>query len=211
MKNKPAICLVPALLLALSAPVYGQVDSDKTTTRSRMKDAIHSVDHQKTDTWLEAKLATTILLNRHLSIFEIDTAVKNKVAILTGTVSSDIDKDLAGELAKSIDGITAVQNRIAVDESKARTDKRADSSAQNRSFGQRIDDLTTTAAIKSKLIANSNVSAMAVNIDTVYGKVVLSGTVESAEKKALIEQIAKNSQGVLDVDSNLQIKAESQR
>src|SRR5262245_30708125 len=71
------------------------------------------------DAWILGKIETVYLLNPHLDGFAIDTDVKNGVVHLTGKVESSIDHDLAGELAKGIDGVVSVDNDLAVD-AKAR-------------------------------------------------------------------------------------------
>ena len=98
------------------------------------------------------------------------------------------------------------KNNILVDKTKARAEVEKLKSSEEYSFVQKIDDLTTTAAIKSKLIADSNVSGFAVDIDTMHGNVTLKGKVQTSEQKALIEQIAKNTAGVKDVDNKLNVQ-----
>ena len=66
------------------------------------------------DAWIDGKLEAVYALNSYLSAFAIDTAVTQGVVQLTGKVSSDIDRDLAGELAKGIEGVVDVHNDLAV-------------------------------------------------------------------------------------------------
>ncbi|MCB0345953.1 MAG: BON domain-containing protein [Bdellovibrionales bacterium] len=208
MKRLMSLAISSAFLAATTATAVAK-DSNQATARASMEDSAHMKNSKKerqSDTWLEAKLVTTIALNRHLSIFDISTDVKNQTAYLSGVVESDIEKDLAGEVAKSIDGIKSVKNNILVDKTKARAEVEKLKSSEEYSFVQKIDDLTTTAAIKSKLIADSNVSGFAVDIDTMHGNVTLKGKVQTSEQKALIEQIAKNTAGVKDVDNKLNVQ-----
>ena len=89
----------------LSAPVMavaGETEQAREEyTDSRMKDA-----------WLDGRLETAYLLNRHLNSFTIDTKVKDGVAYLSGTVEYDIDKDLAQQVALGIEGINEVENEL---------------------------------------------------------------------------------------------------
>ncbi|MCB0358318.1 MAG: BON domain-containing protein [Bdellovibrionales bacterium] len=168
--------------------------------------AVAQNNEEHSDLWLESKLDTTLALNRYLSLFDIDTDVKNGVAYLSGTVESDVNKDLAGEVARSIDGIRAVENNITVSKEDGMAAKRRMSREDgDRSFSQRIDDLTTTAAVKTELLANANVSGLNIDVDTMNGHVTLKGTVDSKEERALAEQITKNTAGVRDVDNNLKV------
>lgn len=154
------------------------------------------------DTWLQSKLVTTYLLNRHLSVFDIDTEVKNQVVYLAGEVDSEVDKDLAGEVAKSIKGVNSVENNLTVAKTKVARNKAA---VTERSFGQQVSDMTTTASIKTKLLADQNVSGLSVNVDTLNDVVTLKGEVKSDAEKALVEQIAKNTDDVDSVNNQLKV------
>ena len=64
------------------------------------------------DAWIDGQLEAVYALNRHLSAFAIDTEVDKGIVHLTGKVQADIDRDLAGELAKNIDGVVEVDNNL---------------------------------------------------------------------------------------------------
>lgn len=164
------------------------------------------MNEKTSDLWLEAKLGTTYALNQHLSLFDIGLDVKNQVAYLSGTVGSDIEKDLAENVAKSIEGIRSVENKIIVDEDKATATRTANSKSNTRSFGQVVSDLTTTASVKTQLLTNKNVDGLDVNVDTERDRVTLQGTVKTDIEKALAGQIAANTSGVKGVTNNLRVE-----
>ncbi len=157
------------------------------------------------DTWLQSKLVTTYILNRHLSIFDIDTDVKDQVVTLVGEVDSSIDKDLAGEIAKSIKGVKGVQNNLTVATKKGTRTVVNKNDDVERSFGQQIDDMTTTAVVKTKLLAEDNVSGLNINVDTLNGRVTLNGEVTSSIEKDLAEKLAENTDNVRAVKNLLKI------
>lgn len=158
------------------------------------------------DAWLDGRLETALLFNEHLNSFDIKTEVENGVVRLEGTVESDIERDLAGEIAKSIDGVTGVENDLAVDASRAQKARDSDASREAQGFKQAVVDATLTARIKSKLLANGNVSGLSVDVDSSGGNVTLSGTVDSEEEKDLIASIARNTDGATSVDNQLTVE-----
>lgn len=163
------------------------------------------------DAWLDGKLESAYLFNEHLSPFDIDTDVSNGVVHLTGSVESDIDRDLAGEIAKSIDGVSDVKNDLVVDQANARTARNDDDASRERSgFRESVSNATLTAKIKSQLLANSNTSGMAVDVDSDNGNVTLSGSVDSDEEKELIARIAENTSGTDSVDNQLMVENEAE-
>lgn len=153
------------------------------------------------DAWIQGKIETVYTLNRHLSAFAIDTHVDQGAVRLTGKVESSVDKDLAGELAKGVDGVVSVDNDLVVD-AKSRTT----TTGSERPFGVWVDDATTTAAVKSKLLANANTEGLQIDVDTRGDVVTLSGEVASAEEKQLAEQLARNTGDVRDVRNQLTVR-----
>jgi len=73
--------------------------------------------------WLEGKLETALLVNRHLNNFTINNEVREGKATLTGSVESDIDRELAEQVALSIKGIKDVDNKLKVDQTKSKSDR----------------------------------------------------------------------------------------
>ena len=67
------------------------------------------------DAWLDGKLETSLLLNTELNNFKIDTDIESGVAVLSGEVNNQTQKELAGEIAKNIEGISEVKNNLTVD------------------------------------------------------------------------------------------------
>jgi len=75
-----------------------------------------------------------------------------------------------------------------------------------RTTGQNIDDNNTTAAVKTQLARDKVSSLTRIDVDTNAGVVSLNGTVESPERRAQAEQIAKGVGGVKRVINNLQVQ-----
>lgn len=158
---------------------------------------------QPSDAWIQGKIETTFALNRNLNTYAIDADVNNGVARLVGKVETDIDKDLAGQLAKGVDGVTSVKNDITVVDKSRVT---ATNTGEHRTFGRFVDDATTTAAVKTKLLADKNIAGMKIDVDTRGDVVTLAGQVATAEQKQLAEQIAKNTGDVKKVNNELVIR-----
>lgn len=196
---------IAALLLACGAAYAGdkKKDMDEKSTSQ-----VDQIQQQTRDAWLDGKLESALLFNQHLNSFEIDTEVKHGTAYLTGAVDSDIDKDLAGEVAKSIEGIEEVKNKLTVDREAATAARESESFEQRSEWRQALSDATMTAMVKSRLLFNDNTSGMDINVDSRNGVVTLSGTVESDEEAALAAEIAGNIEDVRDVENRLQVNGE---
>lgn len=123
--------LISASLLTLSAvpvalagdpkPASDQATDHATTTmheaakpESDLEQAADKAQDAVTDTWIQGKLEASLMADDNLSSFAIDTEVEDGVATLTGTVDTDADRELATQIALSIEGITDVQNSLVV-------------------------------------------------------------------------------------------------
>ncbi|MBV9695342.1 MAG: BON domain-containing protein [Gammaproteobacteria bacterium] len=78
--------------------------------------------------------------------------------------------------------------------------------ASNRTVGERVDDATLTAKIKSSLAIDPTTKARQINVDTQDGVVQLNGYVDSANERSVAERIARNTKGVRRVQDNLEVK-----
>jgi hyperosmotically inducible protein len=72
-----------------------------------------------------------------------------------------------------------------------------------------LDDASITARIKAKLIADPEVKAFQIDVDTVDGRVALNGKVSSADQRAEAEKLAGHTEGVKSVVNLIQVAGES--
>lgn len=158
------------------------------------------------DGWIESKLETALVLNKHLDALDIDINVDNNVAVLDGEVHSDIEKELAENIALGIEGIDSVKNNLKIT-SKPATKAPQTTTNNRRSFSQYVDDVSTTAAIKTELLASKNVEGLEINVDTYNHVVTLSGKVNTGAQKDLAQAIATKQDHVKDVINKLEVKS----
>ena len=78
----------------------------------------------------------------------------------------------------------------------------------SRSTGEAIDDTSLTAKVKSEFIADAEVKAMDVKVDTYRGQVQLTGFVDTLSQKQRAEQIARNVPGVQWVKNDIIVKTD---
>lgn len=177
---------------------WAEFKQDSKQTWKNSKDAFK-------DGWIESKLETALILNKHLNPFEIDIRVDNNVATLEGEVHSDIDKELAENIALGVEGIDSVTNNIKVVEKSTQVAKKK--TTKERNFAQYVNDVSTTAAIKTELLASDNIGGLAINVDTYNDVVTLSGEVQTSTQKDLAQAIAAKQKDVKEVINKLQIKS----
>jgi osmotically-inducible protein OsmY len=75
-----------------------------------------------------------------------------------------------------------------------------------QSSGEKVDDASITAAVKTKLAAEKTATLTKIDVDTNKGTVYLNGNVENAAMKARAGDIARQVNGVREVVNNLKIQ-----
>lgn len=145
----------------------------------------------------EGSIWTAFALNRHLNPFKLSINVKDGRATLNGSVESGVQKDLAEQVALSVEGIDSVDNRIEVDPAIAE--------GNPPGLVQRLEDATLAATVKSKLLWNSNTRGLDIQVRSENGAITLSGNAQTSAAKELAGQLAENTEGVSQVFNHLSI------
>lgn len=158
---------------------------------------------------------TDLVKDKELSAMKINVDSNQGHVILKGTAPNSAAKERAEMIAKSVNGVTHVDNQLIVsnkttgyDNTKAnmaQTANNVNTSMKNTAnkAGQKIDDAAINTAINSGLVADSDLSAVKINVDVKNGHVWLKGSAPTNTAKNRATQIAKNVEGVTSVHNNL--------
>ena len=191
------LCCAAALLLPWSA--YGQDSANKESMMEPVDETIQQAGDIMSDVRLHTMLETKLARNEHVSAMSIDTDVDNGKAYLTGEVATGAQRQLAGELASSIDGITEVQNDLVVASPEP---------GIGEQISQQASDTAVTAQVKSRLLVSDNTSGLDINVSTKNDVVTLEGEVDSDTERELAGLIAGNTTGVAEVNNKLKVKSD---
>ena len=153
------------------------------------------------DEWLQGRISGALDYNSALDSSDIEVKADAGVITLSGKVPSLVEKEFAEKLSIATDGVAKVENKLEIDE--------AMNSVQKTSFRQKVRDATTTAAVKTNLIANKNTHGFSVDVDTTGNTVTLSGNVATEAEKELVERIAYTSPEVREIKNNLVVVSTS--
>ncbi|NUM54352.1 MAG: BON domain-containing protein [Candidatus Hydrogenedentes bacterium] len=162
--------------------------------------ALEGTKEAVTDTAITARIETLFAVNEHLSPFNINTTTNNGVVTLTGTVSDDVQKQLATDLAKTVDGVTDVKNELTVVGTVV-------SQRPPKTWRQRIDDASLKAAIRSNLLWNRELKGLNIGVECDGGSVTIFGVVGNEFAKQSIEKIVMDTRGVNAVTNNITVHA----
>lgn len=166
---------------------------------------------ESSDDWIALKVRSSLVYHKNVGLRGTDVAVNSGVVTLTGVVNNDAEKALAAEYAGDIKGVTRVDNQLKVAPSGDRTihtdtTNRDLKDVSRRDVGDKIDDASITARIKSSLAVRRSTSALRTEVTTLDGVVTVRGEAKNAAEKDLVSKIASDIQGVRSVNNEMSVR-----
>jgi hyperosmotically inducible protein len=195
------------LLLALflgSAMIGASAYAETTVTDSAKAAAasagqsvdksINKIGDFMDDSTITARVKAALIDDKNIRSTDISVKTENKAVTLSGTVESDAQKAQAISVAKGIEGVASVSDRLTV---------AAEKSATLKGYA---GDTAITSEVKAKLLADDLVPSRKVTVETSNGVVHLSGTLESSKQVDRAADIAKAIAGVKSVKNDLKVQ-----
>ena len=149
---------------------------------------------EHSDAWITTKVKTALLFHRSVSATGTTVYTKNGVVTLQGEASSMAQKELTTEYARDIDNVKSVNNEMTVAKAPATPDA---------SVGDKIDDASITAQVKSSLLSHHSTSSLHTTVSTTNGIVTVGGVAKNDAEKSLVTKLATDINGVTSVVNNM--------
>lgn len=170
-----------------------------TTTHSqsvgdKVDSSMHKVGNFMDDSTITAKVKAALVDDSAIKSSDISVKTDNKAVTLSGFVTSQAQAEKAVTLAKGVEGVTTVHDKLHVRDSKS------------ESMKGYAGDTATTSEVKAKLLADNMVPSRKIKVETTDGVVQLSGTVDNQAQANRAESIAKAIDGVKSVKNDLRVK-----
>jgi len=135
----------------------------------------------------------------------VDHITVNRAEATSGAL--DRAEDRTASTAERIGDKTAEATRNAVDKTEDVTRKAANKTEDlAKKTGEAVTDSAITSMVKTKMLADSTVKGLKIDVDTNNGVVTLNGDVSSKAEMAKAIMIARDTKGVSRVVSNLHVK-----
>ena len=154
------------------------------------------------DSGLTAEVKSKLIADETVKAAQIEVTTKAQVVTLTGNVNSQAEKDRAILLARNTKGVRDVADMISV-KTSAHT---GDAPEPPRTLGEKIDDAAITMAVKGRLLDDPQMKALKIDVDTREGVVFLTGSVSSKAERDHAVELAKNTEHVRKVVTNLTVQ-----
>jgi osmotically-inducible protein OsmY len=151
---------------------------------------------EHSDTWISMKVKTALLFHRNVSASGTTVYTKDGVVTLQGVAGSEAEKELTTEYAKDIDNVKSVENNMTIAKTPASIEP---------TVGDKIDDASITAQVKSSLLAHRSTSAIHTGVTTADGVVTVTGIAKNDAERSLVTKLATDINGVTSVINNMTI------
>ena len=213
-------------VVAACAALAGLTGCEKTTTTTQTPAGTRSTTtlEPTAQTQQAVKRAGEAVVDSAITAevkgLAVDVDTHDGVVALQGRVASRALADRAAELARGIDGVKSVDNRLVADagagtavdragEKTAATLDRAGAKAEAAldRTGDTLADAAITAKVKSAFLADSQVKGLAIDVDTKAGVVTLNGALASTANVERAVDIARKVEGVKSVENQLTVKS----
>ncbi|MBD1405695.1 molecular chaperone OsmY [Leclercia adecarboxylata] len=168
--------------------------STANTAGEKIDNSMNKVGNFMDDSSITAKVKAALVDADDIKSTDISVETEKNVVTLSGFVESQAQAEKAVAVAKKVEGVTSVSDKLHVRDGKEQSAKGY------------AGDTATTSEIKAKLLADDIVPSRKVKVETTDGVVQLSGTVDSKAQSDRAESIAKAIDGVKSVKNDLKVK-----
>lgn len=179
-----------------SALVCGSAMAESTTNTAgeKIDSSMNKVGNYMDDSAITAKVKAALVDHENIKSTDISVKTDKSVVTLSGFVESQAQAEQAVTVAKGVEGVASVSDKLHVRDGKDTTAKGY------------AGDTAATSEVKAKLLADDIVPSRKVKVETTDGVVQLSGTVDSSAQSDRAESIAKAIDGVKSVKNDLKVK-----
>ena len=192
-KTLLAVMLTSAVATG-SAYAENNAQTTNESAGQKVDSSMNKVGNFMDDSAITAKVKAALVDHDNIKSTDISVKTDQKVVTLSGFVESQAQAEEAVKVAKGVEGVTSVSDKLHVCDAK-------ESSVKGYA-----GDTATTSEIKAKLLADDIVPSRHVKVETTDGVVQLSGTVDSQAQSDRAESIAKAVDGVKSVKNDLKTK-----
>jgi hyperosmotically inducible protein len=160
---------------------------------------VFAVACSQSDIGITSAVKSKFAADDTVKAYQIHVDTKDRVVTLTGAVETSAAKDQAVALARQTEGVRDVVDQLVVSPPVAADTRPAEPPGI-------VGDAAITSAVKAKLLADSDVSGLKIDVDTSAGVVTLDGTVGTKAEKTKAVAIARETDGVTQVVDKLRVR-----
>jgi hyperosmotically inducible periplasmic protein len=188
-----AVTLVSALSIAGCGKSEEKARAPGEAPTATAPEAKTTVGTTIDDSTITTKVKSALLADPDVKGLDIKVETNKGEVQLSGFVDSQIQIDRAISVARGVEGVKNVQNKMALKTTQT-------------TVGEKIDDGIITTKVKGALVAESGIDSGDIAVVTRDGEVQLSGFVKDQSQIERATQVARSAEGVKNVINELSVK-----
>ncbi|MES2102531.1 MAG: BON domain-containing protein [Pseudomonadota bacterium] len=177
-----AACACLTLLSACNKPQDADAAAPATTVGAQVDDSV-----------LTTKVKSALMQDEQIKSLDVKVTTNKGQVMLSGFADNQAQIDRSVAVAKGIEGVVDVDNKLSLKEG-------------SQTVGNKIDDSVITAQVKSAMLADPDMKSLDVSVTTRKGEVQLSGFVDNDVQLTRAVDVAKTVDGVVGVVNHMSIK-----
>ena len=182
-------CITAIAACFLLAPLTGCNKVKDTTVTATPTTIGVEID----DSVVTTKVKSALLGDDYVKSMDVKVETRKGEVMLSGFADTQAQIDRSILVAKNVEGVKSVINKLSLKEGK-------------QSVGNKIDDSVITAGVKAALLQDPMMKSREVSVSTRKGEVQLSGFVDSALQLNHAVDVAKSIEGVSTVVNKMSVK-----
>ena len=171
----------------------GNREADTRATAPASAPVTTSVGTEIDDGIVTTKVKSALLADPDVKSFDLKVETRKGEVMLSGFVGNQAQVDRAIQVARGVEGVKVVADRMTLKDGPA-------------TAGNTVDDGIITAKIKSALLADPNIKSFDIAVVTRKGEAQLSGFVDNQAQIDHATELARAVDGVRSVASEMSIK-----
>ena len=145
------------------------------------------------DSTITTKVKSALLADADVKGLDIKVETNKGEVQLSGFVDSQVQIDRAVSIARGVEGVNNVQNKMTLKTTET-------------TVGEKIDDGIITTKVKGALVAEYGVDSGDISVVTRDGEVQLSGFVKDQSQIERATSVARSTEGVKNVINELSVR-----
>ncbi|SFW16057.1 BON domain-containing protein [Nitrosovibrio sp. Nv17] len=191
--KKELSVLIMALAISWSLAGCGKEGEKPAPPPEQQPGPATTIGTEVDDSAITASVKSALLTDPDVKGLDITVETRKGEVLMSGFVDSQYQIDRALTLARGVDGVRSVDNRMNVKTGET-------------TVGEKIDDAIVTTRVKAALLADETVKSFDIAVATRDGDVQLSGFVDNQAQIDQATAVVRGLEGVKNVINELSVK-----
>ncbi len=192
MKTRPSRLLLGTALTAIAASLLIGCNKAPEAAPAVLSPPI-TVGTVVDDSVITSTVKTALLADPAIKSLDLQVETRKGTVQLSGFVDSQAQIDQALAVARSVAGVTEVENGVTLKGTPS-------------TVGTKVDDAVITSSVKTALLAEPGIKSFDISVLTYKGEVQLTGFVNNQGQIDRATTIARAAEGTSSVKNELMIK-----